>query len=228
MSLLKLWNSIRGRGNEDAESGAVETASAVGSSAETNGHKASPEKAEQASKTAGAVSKVAPSAKRIQGKNAALCNLIKKSIAADDRSLRVLEIGVGDGSRSADVLRTLMSIKPAESIHYSAVDTFEMGDGPISLRDFNRLLRGLGVHPQLFPMPVVIGLTRLAHTVGQVDLILDSQSFHESADAGRLLSKLSRTGTLWLAERGGRWDQVDVGGPINDSAGKPETPRRAA
>jgi hypothetical protein len=87
----------------------------------------------------------------------------------------VLEVGVGDGSRSARLVPWIRQQADVETIRYAAIDRFEM-EGPdhISLKQFHAQLGRLGVKP--LPIPdtgqLAAALARVAHTIGTVDLAI--------------------------------------------------------
>ena len=78
------------------------------------------------------------------GPHASLCRLVKKSSATS-----VLEIGVEDGTRAAAVLATLTKSRSESELKYIAVDLFEMGDGPVTLKDFHQQIRATGITPKV-------------------------------------------------------------------------------
>lgn len=118
----------------------------------------------------------------------------------------VLEIGAGDGSRAIKVCTVLE--ETIETVRYVAVDQFEMAGGRTSLMDFHRALRGAGIRPQVFPEPIVSGLTRVAHTIGACDLILVSEqvSDEDLAQMGPQLARIAHPQTQVLVERSGVWN----------------------
>ena len=145
MSLRKLWNSLRGSSVQP-----------------DNPSEPRPSKA-----------KTKPVAKRgildlvSSGPHAGLCRQIKKS------SIRsVLEIGIGDGSRAQQIINVLEKSDAEGPIRYHVIDQFEMAGGSLSLKDYHKQLRNIGVKPNLIPMPTAAGIARFANTVGVVDLVI--------------------------------------------------------
>lgn len=215
MSLLKLWNSIRGRSNSDAgqtepEAGPTPPAASNALPLKSLPAKSQPVKSQsvksqsvksQPMAVAGdkAVAPVKPAKPRLNvfGTNnphASLCKLIRTSTART-----VVEIGVQDGSRTIAVTGTLsLNLPPAPApapiavtdsavdaaadsdaakpaapaIRYIAVDQFEMAGGATTLKQFHRTLREADVRATVYPEPMDRALTRVAHTIGAVDLVL--------------------------------------------------------
>ncbi|WP_168566475.1 hypothetical protein [Crateriforma spongiae] len=230
MSLLKIWNYFRKTDVPESASSAARPAEAavVTSKAAPTAERGADARA-IGDRTDVAVSQPQPakpktkavtkSIRAAQSRHSVLCKKLRKWVKAETpATLRVLEIGVGDGQRAEAVLSTLMQTIPAESITYCGVDTFEMGGSDLTLKDFHRQIRGLGIQPRLFPMPTTLGLTRVAHSLGQCDVILDSQNFHAGEDAKKLTAKLASDASLWLADVGNDWVEVNGGGDASKRA----------
>lgn len=149
MPLRKLWNSIRGTGSQPASSG-----NDVPNKRPTKPSNNAPEKRRILSAISG-------------GPHAALCKKIKSL-----RAQKILEVGIGDGTRAAEVIRTLRAANPDGLIQYNVIDQFEMCGGEITLKAYHQQLRSIGVTPNLIPMPLPVGIQRIANTVGVVDLVL--------------------------------------------------------
>ncbi|MEM9643763.1 MAG: hypothetical protein AAF989_02120 [Planctomycetota bacterium] len=257
MSLLKLWNSIRGRSGkpaqraDDASAGSgqsnsdIETTPSLdetsvpddspsrrdgdgtGKSKKRKSAKPTPKSSAPAAistdRNPADKAKLLVVPKRglfAKGPHAALGKAIREAVSRQAGTIRIVEIGVSSVQRSEAILQAVRELKTPDEIRYSAVDTFEMGDGPITLKEFNALVRRFDVTPQLFPMPTVPGLTRLAHTLGRVDLIIDEGRFDQSPDALKLRPKMSHGQTVWLVAEDGCWST----GQDHDSG----TSRRAA
>lgn len=200
MPLLKLWKSIVGRGSTDQ---AAEHPASAAESASTASVKT---KSKAVAKPAKSKNVLAMS---FGGPHASVAKLAKKADPNSDQPLRVLEIGVDDGQRCLAVVAALTAKRAVDQLQYSVIDTFEMGDGPVTMRDFNKLAREASLKPQLFPMPVEAGIMRLAHTLGSVDLILDGDRFHATENGIKLLSKVMHATTVMLSEDEGEWRVVD-------------------
>tara|TARA_R110002049_G_scaffold4601_5_gene32276 strand:- start:392217 stop:392978 length:762 start_codon:yes stop_codon:yes gene_type:complete len=144
-----------------------------------------------------------------RGPHDPLCRAIKKSGATS-----VLEISVGDGTRAVEVVQTLAKATPGTPIRYTAIDQFELAGGEISLMQFHRDLRQHGIRPQIFPSDIISGVTRVAYTLGAVDLILIAENAASDsptpAQWEKLLSRVAHPGTLVLRQTGDAWTRVDV------------------
>ena len=164
MPLLKLWNSIRGRSTKGQTT--------------DQGTATEPQ----------ATAKAKPSNRRLGifggGPHAGLCKQVKSV-----RVNAVLEISVGDGSRALAVLETIK--KTNKDVRYVAIDQFEMAGGPITLKQFHQALRSRGFRAQLFPETMERGLSRVAHTIGSVDLVLIGAP-REAWQTPQILTLLSR------------------------------------
>lgn len=115
------------------------------------------------------------------------CRLLYLSKPASDRTaLRaickhrcksLLEIGVGNGQRAQRLIETAALNQPVAEIHYTGIDLFE-GRSPqhpgLSLRDAFRQLKATGAQIRLIPGDPYSALSRMANSLGQVDLVLIS------------------------------------------------------
>ncbi|NNE00765.1 MAG: hypothetical protein HKN47_25900 [Pirellulaceae bacterium] len=149
-----------------------------------------------------------------RGTQGAICRLVKRSGATS-----VLEIGVGDGERALAITKMLIASHPETAVRYCAIDMFEMADGPITLKEFNRQLRGQSVRPTLIPMDLTAGLSRVSSTIGFVDLVLIAEP-NEPIDLKSIRSALERVTTpkstvYQLVDE--KWNQVDL--KHNDAKG---------
>ena len=222
MPLLKLWKSLRGRRSAAAapESAgpavypAKETAAAQPAAADPGpGQKAAP------------AAKQTPASRGVLGigrrsPHAALCKLVRPL-----RPVSVLEISVGDGSRAAAVLRTLAKEQPETPLRYVAIDQFELAGGPVTLKQFHQRLRQEGIRPQVFPDSVERALTRVAHTVGAVDLVLiaDASDAWQTPQRQWLLDRVTHRESVILRLDGDQWRRESGWGGSLD-----QQPRRAA
>ncbi len=182
MSLLKLWNTIRGRSNK-GDAPATPAAEAATANKPKSG---------------GGFSLFGG------GPHAGLCKQLKTISAAS-----VLEVSVGDGSRAIAVLETLS--KHQEQVRYLAIDQFEMAGGEVTLKQFHQTLRAKNIRPQLFPEPIDRGLLRVARTVGCVDLVLIAAPLEDwqGPQISQLLTRVSHAQTTLLYLEGETWKRFE-------------------
>ncbi len=142
-----------------------------------------------------------------RGEHAEICKL-----AIASGALSVLEIGVGDATRAEAVMQSLQAVSGDKVLRYSAIDQFEMVGGPITLKDFHHRMRGVEVRPQVFPEAVVQGLARFSRTVGFADLVIASipDAVWDSAEVQALVHRITRTGSIALHQRDGRWHKLTL------------------
>ena len=195
MPLLKLWNSLRGQSTSTPEPKAEESQNPTTQVSQTSAK--SPSKAvKRPTKTTFGMFGGGP--------HSGLCKLLKPLSVHS-----VLEVGVGDGSQAIAVMETLS--RQSDSIRYYAVDEFEMAGG-VNLKQFHQRLRNHNLHPQLFPGPVDRGLTKIAHTIGSVDLILvaNASAIDNNPAVTGMLARISHEGTGVLVSRNDTWSLMEV------------------
>lgn len=205
MPLLKLWNSLRGRSTQAQQANSSPTDSAMSAKS------AKPETGTSRTQSK-PVSKSKSSGFGLfgGGQHSGLRKLVKPLSAQT-----VLEIGVGDGTRALEVLQTLA--KTGNEASYIGIDEFEMA-GSVSLKEIHRTLRSGGVRPHLFPGPADLGIMRVAHTIGSVDLILVSAAQNVSATQNSaqndavlsLMSRICHQNTVVLMEQDEVWSRVST------------------
>lgn len=149
--------------------------------------------------------------------------LLRLSQPAGDRALykavrghqitSVLEVHVGDGSRSQTLVQWLREQGQEGPIRYAAVDPFDMGgENHMSLKQFHTELGRLGTKPLPVPHTGNLGmaLKRVLHTIGPVDLIVldcPPQEYLETT-AAQVLSRLTHEQSIVMgqcAETSGLW-----------------------
>jgi len=202
MPLKKLWNSIRGASDSEPRKTNQRT-STDASESEAIKPKSKRRLAKPTKPKLSLLDRVG------SGAEASICRLVKRSGATS-----VLEIGIGDGKRALSVARSLVEANPDKKVTYAAIDMFEMGDGPITLRDFNQQLREQNVKPTLVPMGVIPGLARVSSTVGMIDLILIAEPTEqiEMTTLSMQLKRLttSKSAVYQLADE--KWTKLDLHG----------------
>ncbi len=94
------------------------------------------------------------------------------------KARKVVELGIGTGQRSIQIIELLKEFHALRDIHYTGIDLFEartVADGPgISLREAHCLLKATGARIQLVPGTVGEALSRIANGVSQVDALVIS------------------------------------------------------
>lgn len=225
MSLLKLWNTIRGRSNSDAGQTQPEVATAVPEATTPYQPIAQP---------VIAAKPIKPTKQRLNlfgggNPHAPLCKLIRTMTART-----VIEIGVQDGSRAIAVMETLMQNLPpapvlaplaeavgdaevasptAPAIRYIAVDQFEMAGSETTLKQFHKTLRESEVRATVYPEPIDRALMRVAHTIGAVDLVLIAIATEQWQTPANetLLKRICHASTVVLYDEGSDWQRWQAG-----------------
>jgi hypothetical protein len=198
MPFLKLWNSLRGLARPAVS---TETSSTIPVTAD---HPVNPTvkvaaRQEQRDKTSSGWSLFGG------GPHSGLCKQLKGVSVTS-----LLEISVDDGSRAIAILEALQASQ--QSARYSAIDTFEMGGGRLTLKQFHQRLRAQGIRPQLFPATIDLGLMRVAQTIGPVDLIVIGAAIEhwQTVNTLPLLPRVSHNKTLILYRDGEQWKRYQV------------------
>jgi hypothetical protein len=109
------------------------------------------------------------------------------------------------------LLQSLTRSSNAAPLHYVAIDEFEMGGNPLTLREFHQRLREHSVKAQLVPMPIDAGLDRVVRTFGQVDLIIWGSPQPPTPVQHARLQRLSKPGTILFSLDDGRWSETHAG-----------------
>lgn len=218
MPLLKLWNTIRGRSNSDT--GQTDPEVATNGPTQTVASQATP----ASRPTAEPAIATKPTKQRLNlfgggNPHAPLCKMIRTTTAKT-----VVEIGVEDGSRAIAVMGTLMqNLPPAPAadsacdgesatpalpaIRYVAVDQFEMAGGETTLKQFHRTLREAELRATVYPEPIDRAITRVAHTIGVVDLVLIATAAEQWQTPANeaLMKRICHASTVVLYREGSDW-----------------------
>ncbi len=210
MSLKSIWNSLRGRSSETESPNQSEAAPAPPATVMRVERPAKPKVQAPAIavRPEPIALEITPPRRGVlsmlsRGEHDGLLKLVSQS-----RPTSVLEIGIGDGSRMPAILAMMQqSGVQASSFKAMVIDEFEMGGGPVTMRDYHRQLAGLTIRPVLFPEPVGRGLINVAHRFGFVDLILiDAKVESTQADALQYtLGKVVHGSTVLLNNTSGKW-----------------------
>ncbi|OYP33786.1 hypothetical protein [Rhodopirellula sp. MGV] len=224
MPLRKLWNSIRGKSETEPSSDvqqevqaelriAVETTPPVTAKLKSIPPQQSPTPVAVTDKAVLAQSSVADATvakaeiprPKLNRADKQLCKQL-----ADSSANTVLEIGIGDGNRGRGIVDALTGREQSTPVCYIAVDSFELGGNPLTLREFHRQLREYPAKVHLVPMPVEQGLDRVLRTYGQVDVILWSVDSVPSDSEKSLLSRLSKPDTKLMKCDDGCWSVLSA------------------
>ncbi len=132
---------------------------------------------------------------------------------------KVLEIFVGDGSRTCSTFETLASGQPVDDLTYAVIDPFEAGAqgtdasrDSVSVKEYHRRVRGIGASVRVFPGPLAAGLQQVAWTIGSVDLVLIGAVESGWADptVQERIRRLCHAGTVVLVHDGTSWRRCDI------------------
>ncbi|WP_047813156.1 hypothetical protein [Rhodopirellula islandica] len=125
----------------------------------------------------------------------------------------VLEIGVGDGSRTPAVVHALAEANPA--LKYAVIDQFEMVGGTLKLRDFHGQLAGLAIRPSIIPESAARGVVTVLHRLGMMDAVILDPSLDAETLLGleAVLSKVSYADTMILRQTNGKWQATASNSP---------------
>ncbi|MDZ7620374.1 MAG: hypothetical protein U1E05_25510 [Patescibacteria group bacterium] len=97
-----------------------------------------------------------------------------------NRPRRILELGIGTGSRAVRLIRMAQRDHAAADVRYTGLDLFESRtacDGPgITLKLAYRMLRATSARIQLLPGEPLETLTRAANSLGAMDMVVFSHS----------------------------------------------------
>lgn len=120
----------------------------------------------------------------------------------------ILEIGIGDGSRTPSVVQALAETNPA--LKYAVIDQFEMLGGTLKLRDFHSQLAGLVIRPSIVPEAAARGVVTVLHRLGMMDaIILDPSLDAETlTELDIVLCKVSYSDTTILRQTNGKWQST--------------------
>lgn len=85
----------------------------------------------------------------------------------------ILQIGLGDGTRTDRILESLYFSDPTQIPHLSVIDLFEAcTDAPLSLKQAHRQFHAKVSRLRLIPGDPLSALSRAANSLGQFDLVL--------------------------------------------------------
>ncbi|MEM6979339.1 MAG: hypothetical protein AAF539_06685 [Planctomycetota bacterium] len=202
MPLRKLWNTLRGRDTTSAKphaeldskrpSGATRPASSPQN--ETAAAK-KPDVSASSRRSVLSIASRSPIQRLLRDIPASAC--------------RVLEIGIGDGQRTAGLIDAFSQRlgDHIDDLRYTVIDQFEMRGGAVTLRAFHASMAGLKNRPIIVPQSPAQGMMDVAHRVGVMDVILvDADlSVIQQDQIELLLNKLMHPSTQLMKFDGERW-----------------------
>lgn len=119
-------------------------------------------------------------------------NLSMLSKPASDRALykaikknkfrSIIEIGMGDGQRALNMIRTAKRFSLTPSIRYTGVDLFDARENgsPLPLIEMHRKLKTEDLKTQLVPGELASSIARIANSHVRTDMIVISAGFDEA------------------------------------------------
>lgn len=129
----------------------------------------------------------------------------------DQNCRRVVEIGLRDGQRAANMISLLLATESEKPLRYTGIDLFEArpDDRSFTLKQAHRMLSGDGYEMRLVPGEVGQALARCANELRGTDLIVVSSSVDEEALAAAwhfLPRMLHKDSLVWVEREGQRFD----------------------
>ncbi len=125
------------------------------------------------------------------------------------RVRKIMEIGIGDGSRTARMIELARRLSPPEGVHYTGIDLFESRtnrDRPgLSLKDAHRRFKSTGVRVQLLPGNPLTTLSRVANSLNGIELVIVGADWDAKLMARAwfyLPRMLARSAAVYLQEPG--------------------------
>lgn len=89
------------------------------------------------------------------------------------RALKIVELGIGDGSRAMRMIAVAKLASPGMDVEYCGLDRFEDQAGPrLTLKGAHRLLGDVGGRVRLVPGDPPESIVRIANSLGKVDLLI--------------------------------------------------------
>lgn len=145
------------------------------------------------------------------------------------RIASIVEIGVGDAERAANMIRVAKKYSGSGSVRYTGIDLFEADlQSPITLKECHRKLGGLDVKLQLVPGDVASGVNRIANSHLRTDLVVISGSNNTAAldDIWFLVPRmLHATSVVFLQESGDEEGYLERLGRLEIERKVRQTPR---
>lgn len=117
----------------------------------------------------------------------------------------IVEIGIGRGTRVANLIAVLRRFHPGTELRYTGIDLFEARPANcpgLTLKEAHKQLKPLAERVQLAPGDAYMGLARLANTLPNTDLLLISagQDPASLARAWTFVPRMLHPGSLVFRE----------------------------
>jgi len=126
-----------------------------------------------------------------------------------DRARRIVEIGVGDGTRAENLISVALRFHKPEEIKYTGVDLFEARENATeanTLKQVHRRLKATQAEVRLMPGDARSALPRCANDLRGTDWVIISADQDEEATAtawNYLPRMLHKTSKVWLGHQDG-------------------------
>lgn len=123
------------------------------------------------------------------------------------RARRILELGIGDVSRTLRLIGLAERFADGAAVRYAAIDLFEArpaeSGGSLTLKEAHRLLKGTLAQIQLIPGEPAKALAQAANSLGKVDLLLISVEQGDAALDGAwfYLPRMLHDGSIVFRDR---------------------------
>ncbi len=140
-------------------------------------------------------------------------------IIAKRQPKRIVEIGLGDASRSLRMFEAARRYCESAEIHYTGIDPFESRSGEgqtLKMKDAYRLFKQQGVQLKLVPGNALSAMTVVANGLANCDLIvIDAQiSNQQMQQAWRYFPRMMHGDTLVLrqteADNGAQFTELSL------------------
>jgi len=117
----------------------------------------------------------------------------------------IVEIGLGDGSRSETMLRVAKKFSVTKGLRYTGIDLFEgreEGQPKLSLREMHKRLSSSEAKVQLVPGEMASALSRIANSHVRTDLIIVSagQAPETIAECWFYFPRMLQSGSQFLIQ----------------------------
>ena len=98
------------------------------------------------------------------------------------KATSILEIGVGNASRSERMIQVAKKFSGSGGVRYTGVDVFESADtGQITLKQCHQKLQAYSVKLQLVPGDIHSSLHRIANSHTRTDLVVISAPYDDDS-----------------------------------------------